>query len=112
MPYVTEEVWSWWKDGSIHHASWPTAGEVAGDGDPALLDSVSTVLVAIRGAKSQAKVSMRAEITEAHFRGPAAALAQLRAVEADIRAVGRIVGTMTWTEAEGPVSVDVDLAPA
>ena len=110
MPYVTEEVWSWWKEGSIHRASWPTPAEVAGDGDPALLEAVSSVLVAIRGAKSQAKVSMRTAITEAHFRGPAAVLAHLRSVEADLRAVGHIIGTVTWTEADGSVSVEVDLA--
>jgi valyl-tRNA synthetase len=112
MPFVTEEVWSWWKDGSIHRASWPTASEVAGDGDPALLTEVSSVLVAIRGTKSQAKVSMRTEITEARFLGPADALAHLRSVETDLRAVGRIVGAVTWTEANGPVSVEVSLAPA
>jgi valyl-tRNA synthetase len=112
MPYVTEEVWSWWKEGSIHRASWPSASEVAGDGDPALLEQVSSVLVTIRGAKSQAKVSMRTEISEAHFRGPAAALDHLRSVEGDLRAVGRIVGAVTWTEADEPVSVEVSLAPA
>ena len=110
MPFVTEEVWSWWKEGSIHRASWPSASEVAGDGDPALLEAVSSVLVAIRGAKSQAKVSMRTEVTEARFVGPAGALDHLRSVETDLRAVGRIVGDMTWTETDGPLSVEVNLS--
>ena len=111
MPFVTEEVWSWWREGSIHQARWPRVSEVAGDGDAGLLTEVSAALISIRGAKSQAKVSMRTEIAAAHFRGSATALAALRAVEADLRAVGRITGEVSWAEADGPVAVEVSLAP-
>lgn len=73
MPFVTEESWSWWRAGSVHKAAWPTVGEVAADGDPALLDVACHILRSIRKAKSQAKLSMRADVSLVTVSGPRAA---------------------------------------
>ncbi len=109
MPYVTEEVWSWWKEGSIHRTRWPVTDEVVVSEDPELLSDVSAALIQIRGAKTQARVSMKTEISLAKFYGTAWALAHLQAVEPDLRAVGRITGDVSWIQTDGPISVDVAL---
>jgi valyl-tRNA synthetase len=111
MPYVTEEVWSWWQDGSIHTAVWPTPEEVAIDGDALLLDDLATALAAVRGAKSQAKVSMRTEVSRAEFTGAAEVLDRLKEIETDLRAVGRLTGEIQWSAADVPLTVDVQLVP-
>jgi valyl-tRNA synthetase len=110
-PFVTEEVWSWWHDGSVHLARWPEPDEAgAGAGDPALLDVVAVALSAVRGAKSAAKVSMKTEVANLALTGSAADLAALRLVEDDIRAAGRITGAIDWAETDEPVAAAVELA--
>ena len=66
LPYVTEEVWSWWRPGSVHAASWPAAAplrDAAGKVDPRLTELVSWVLGEVRRAKSGAHVSVRAPVS-------------------------------------------------
>jgi valyl-tRNA synthetase len=62
LPFVTDEVWSWWRQGSIHRSPWPSAESPAEDGDPAVLQRLAEVLAAVRRAKAEAQVSMRAPV--------------------------------------------------
>ncbi len=63
LPYVTEEVWSWWQAGSIHRAPWPTADELDRTPvDAPVLGVVAEVLGDVRRAKTTAKRSMRSRV--------------------------------------------------
>lgn len=75
LPFVTEEVWSWWREGSVHRAAWPQAAP--GGGDPAVLTVASEILRRVRKAKSEAKQSMRAEVSRLTVTGPEVALVRL-----------------------------------
>ena len=112
VPFVTEEVWSWWQPGSIHRATWPQVGEL-GDvaGDVATLDAVASALIGIRGAKSQAKVSMRHELAAVEFTGPEATLAAIRLAEQDLLRAGRITAAPTYVVSDGELSVAATVAP-
>jgi valyl-tRNA synthetase len=93
LPYVTEEVWSWWRYGSVHRAPWPSRYELTGpaaDGDARVLSVVSRALSQVRRAKSERKLSMRTEVPLAEVLGPAAELELLALAADDLRAAGHI----------------------
>jgi valyl-tRNA synthetase len=114
VPFVTEEVWSWWQSGSIHRSSWPVAAELAGiEGDPTALDAVAAALIGIRGAKSQAKVSMRHELTQVKIRGPEAMVRAAELAADDLRKTGRITGNLEFLVdgSATELAVEAELAP-
>jgi valyl-tRNA synthetase len=112
LPFTTEEVWSWWQHGSVHRSEWPTSDSVrllATDGDPSLVDDVAEVLTLVRKAKSEAKVSMKADVSLATISAPAERVARLEAAREDLAATGRIAD-LRFVEKSGPIDVTVTLA--
>ncbi len=116
IPFATEEVWSWWREGSVHRASWPEAAslrEVSGDdAPPAMLDAVGTALGGVRKAKSEAKVSMRTEVTHAVVTAPASVLELVRAGQGDLAAAGKVASLDLIEGGEEMVVSDVELTQA
>jgi len=93
LPFATEEVWSWWREGSVHRAPWPDAAPLraaADDVDPGTLAAAGRALAALRKVKSEAKVSMRTGIVRAEVAVPTAELALVQAAASDVRAAGRV----------------------
>jgi valyl-tRNA synthetase len=111
LPFVTEEVWSWWQSGSVHRAFWPTATELPTGGDPAVVEVVAGALAGVRKAKSDAKVSMRADVASATVTAPAEQVPLVEAARGDLTDAGRIA-SLSVVAGSGPVSVDVVLAEA
>lgn len=70
LPFTAEEVWSWWQDGSVHTASWPSRKELPQE---TLLDIYPLVrdgaIFSMRSLKSNAKVSMKTPVLQAKIHG-------------------------------------------
>jgi valyl-tRNA synthetase len=97
LPYVTEEVWSWRLAGegrsrSIHTSPWPSPSELQPRGDrentEAVFVAASEVLGQIRGAKSEAKVSLRWPVASLEIAATQADLGALDVVLADVLRAG------------------------
>jgi valyl-tRNA synthetase len=136
LPFVCEEVWSWWQEGSVHRAPWPDAedlraaaargagqaqlGAGAAQGDAAsgalangrredvALQVTADVLREVRKAKSQAGSPMRAPVRRVVVRDTAERLAALQLGLGDLRQAGAI--ELLETVQDGDFAVEVQLA--
>ena len=118
LPFVCEEVWSWWQQGSIHRASWPDVDELAaalGDAhatdaavEDAALAVAADVLKEVRKAKSQAQRPMRAPVARVVVHDTAPRLAALQLGADDLRQAGSLQAIET-VEADD-FAVEVQLA--
>ncbi|HEV3139379.1 MAG TPA: class I tRNA ligase family protein, partial [Vicinamibacterales bacterium] len=100
LPFVTEEVWSWWQEGSIHRAKWPTSGEllsqIADNSDSVRgLDErafawATEVLFEVRKQRSEAKQPLKVPITNVRITAHDTTVGLMPIVEADLRAALRV----------------------
>jgi valyl-tRNA synthetase len=108
LPYATEEVWSWWQDGSVHLAAWPTPEELTAGGDPEVYTIAAAVLGAVRKRKALAKVSLRAPVRRVVVHDTPDRLAKLEVAREDVCEAGSI-DRLDVVEADG-FSIEVELA--
>ena len=112
LPFATEEVWSWWRDGSVHQAAWPDPAPLraAARGlDPRLPELASWVLGEVRRAKSTAHVSVRAPVDRLRVLADELSAAALRHAAVDLA----LAAGATHLELEptaGDAAVQVTLA--
>ena len=112
IPFVTEEVWRWWHDGSVHVAPWPVIselGDVTPSRDSAVYEQVCEVLEAVRREKSTQKVSQKNEVELLKIDGPADLLSAIRNGETDLTNAGG-VKAFELNEA-ATLSIAVTLSP-
>jgi valyl-tRNA synthetase len=116
LPYITEEVWQWAYSGdgnmaeSIHRSPWPSLEELGAIPEPEHEDSYdSAILVveAVRKAKADANVSIKAPAKSVNVTGSAETIAALGPAAADIRAM-LTIESLDLTEGE-PQSLPIDV---
>ena len=115
LPFVCEEVWSWWQEGSVHRAPWPEASSLLEGGgadarEGVALEVTADVLREVRKAKSQAQRPMRAPVLRVVVRDTAERLQALELGSGDLLAAGTIERLETVPDEE--FAVEVELAPA
>jgi valyl-tRNA synthetase len=100
LPFVTEEVWSWWREGSIHTAAWPTAEELLSlmadntketrHSDQAVYEFAQRVMFDVRKDRSEHKQPLKVPITRVTVNVDTASAELMPIVDADLRAALRV----------------------
>ncbi|WP_311497915.1 valine--tRNA ligase [uncultured Mobiluncus sp.] len=101
LPFTTEEVWSWYRTGSVHRAAWPsTDGLDSVSGNPQVLRAAGGALSALRKVKSDAKVSQRTPFLHATVTFPEPDVACAEAARADLVAANHVEGKLEFVAGE------------
>ena len=117
LPFVTEEVWSWWRPGSVHLQAWPNGDDLRGataiDGEPGdarVAEVAAQAIAEIRKHKTTARRSLATPVVACTLTDTAERLDLLRPALADVAAAAR-AEKITLAEGDG-LAIDIELAPA
>ena len=114
LPFVTEEVWSWWQSGSVHRASWPDASELrdaAADGSPLAYAMGAEILSAARRAKTEAKRSLKWPVDAIDVSDTAPRTEAFQSVLDDVREAANATSVSVTVGAEASVNVTLAADP-
>lgn len=115
LPFVTEEVWSWWHDDSVHTAEWPRSDSLraaAGGIGSATSGVAADALSAVRRKKSENKRKLRTTVLSASFAASGPQLEMLDEVIDDVKAAGVIVSVAPGTVTDqSEIGVSAELEP-
>ena len=111
IPFVTEEVWSWWQEGSIHLQSWPKSSEIITNKSVGIdaLNNVTWILSEVRKVKTENKQSMKAEVKTLEIWAKADVIDQVKDAQKDLIAAGNIKD-LKLNVADSEIKVKVELA--
>jgi valyl-tRNA synthetase len=113
LPFTTEEVWSWWQDGSVHRAAWPTTtgirtvSEATGDIDA--VTQASAMTAAIRHQRSTRNLGFSVPVTVT-LALPPAFEAKWASIAPDVLAGNNAVLTAVRFDAADAVTASIETA--
>ncbi len=108
LPFVTEEVWSWWQSGSVHRAPWPNASQLrdaAADGNPLAYAMGAEILSAARRAKTESKRSLKWPVDVIDVTDTTPRTEAFQSVLEDVREAANATSVSVAVGAEASVAV-------
>ena len=111
VPFVSEEVWSWWQEGSVHNQIWPKPEEISVNKSIGIenLELVTKVLAEIRKAKTEKQLSMKAEVLELEIKTKNEEIEIIKKSEKDLIAAGNIKN-LKYNNQENELKLNIKLA--